>query len=147
MWKLALTLLLLLAGCAKKDPASEQARLEKEFEQSLTGATLAGKFSMGDKIAADRYTISKASKLQGDLWLINTRIQYGTHDVTVPVPVNVKWAGDTPMITLTDLGIPGLGTFTARVLFYRGQYAGTWANNTGHGGQMWGKLEKPNVTK
>lgn len=132
----------LLCGCSKKDSASEQARLEREFEQTLTGAVLAGKFSMGEKVAEDRYTILKASRLAGETWVIQTRIQYGTRDLTVPVPVTVKWAGDTPVITMTDAGVPGLGTFTARVLFYRGQYAGTWANREGHGGQMWGKLER-----
>ncbi len=139
LW-LALLLSLFLAGC-RKDPATEQARLERAFEEMLSGATLVGKFSVGDRIASDRYTISKVSKLSGDIWTIQTRIQYGKRDVTVPVPVAVKWAGDTPVITLTDLGIPGLGTFTARVLFYRGQYAGTWSAKD-HGGEMWGKIEK-----
>ncbi|MBL8232185.1 MAG: hypothetical protein JNL98_27060 [Bryobacterales bacterium] len=132
----------LICACSKKDAVSEQAKLDREFEQTLTGAVLAGKFSMGDKVAEDRYTILKASRLAGETWVIQTRIQYGTRDVTLPVPVTVKWAGDTPVITMTDAGIPGLGTFTARVLFYRGQYAGTWANHEGHGGQMWGKLER-----
>jgi hypothetical protein len=138
---LALLLIMVSAGC-RKDPASEQAGLERAFEEMLSGATLAGKFSLGDRIASDRYTISKVSKLAGDIWTIQARIQYGKRDVTVPVPVAVKWAGDTPVITLTDVGIPGLGTFTARVLFYRGQYAGTWSAKD-HGGEMWGKIEKP----
>lgn len=132
--------LLLAAGC-RSDPASEQARLEREFEQTLTGAVLAGKFAMGSRVAEDRYTIAKASKIAGEAWVIQARIQYGTHDVTVPVPVKVKWAGDTPVITLTDVGVPGLGTFTARVLVYRNQYAGTWSNKD-HGGQMWGVIER-----
>jgi hypothetical protein len=131
-----------MSACSRKDPATEQARMVREFEQTLTGAVLAGKFAMGDKVAEDRYTILKASHMTGETWVIQTRIQYGKRDITVPVPVTVKWAGDTPVITLTDAGIPGLGTFTARVLFYRGQYAGTWANQEGHGGQMWGKLER-----
>jgi hypothetical protein len=129
-----------LSACSRKDAATEQARLEREFEQTLTGATLTGKFATGDKVAEDRYTILKASRVAGETWVIQTRIQYGKRDITVPVPVTVKWAGDTPVITLTDAGIPGLGTFTARVLFYRGQYAGTWASQEGHGGQMWGKV-------
>ncbi|MBI4905561.1 MAG: hypothetical protein HY820_18150 [Acidobacteria bacterium] len=115
--------------------------MEREFEQLMSGAVLAGKFQVGDQVKEDRYTITKASKLTGDLWTINARIQYATHDVTVPVPVRMKWAGDTPVITLTDVGIPGLGTFTARVLIYRGQYAGTWSSKD-HGGQMWGRIER-----
>jgi hypothetical protein len=30
----------------------------------------------------------------------------------------VKWAGDTPFIVLEKVSIPGLGTFSARVLLY-----------------------------
>ncbi|MBI3680288.1 MAG: hypothetical protein HY235_07810 [Acidobacteria bacterium] len=141
MHRLICPMLLLLAACSRPDPASEQARLEREFEQTMTGATLAGKFSLGSRVAEDRYTISKASKLRGDLWIIQTRIQYGKRDVTVPVPVAVKWAGDTPVIMLTDAGIPGLGTYTARVVIYRGQYAGTWSAKD-HGGQMWGTVTR-----
>jgi len=137
-----LLVLLSAAACSRKDAASEQSRLERDFEQMLTGAVLAGKFQLGDRVSSDKYTISKASKVAGETWLIQSRIQYGTHDVTVPIPVTVKWAGDTPVITLTEAGIPGLGTFTARVLFYRNHYAGYWANSKGHGGEMWGKVER-----
>lgn len=110
----------------------------------MSGATLSGRFSSftSGEIREDKYTVGKVSRLTGDTWVINARIQYGSNDYTVPVPVKVLWAGDTPVITLTDLSIPGGGTYTARVLFYRGQYAGTWANNKGGGGQMFGKIEK-----
>jgi hypothetical protein len=138
-------LILLATGCGKNDPATEQAKLEKQFEQMLTGATLVGKFTSkhSDKLSEDRYTISKVSKMPAGIWLIHTRVQYGERDVTVPIPVKVVWAGDTPMITLTDATIPGLGTFTARVLFYRDEYAGTWSSSKGHGGQMFGRIERP----
>lgn len=138
----ALLTFLALSACSRSSGESEQARLEREFASTMTGAVLAGKFSLGEKVSEDKYTISKASRLAGDTWLIHTRIQYGTHDVNVPVPVTVKWAGDTPVITLTDATIPGLGKFTARVLIYRNNYAGYWANDAGKGGQMWGKLER-----
>jgi hypothetical protein len=122
----------------------DQARLEKEFQDMLSGATLVGRFtsSSSDRVHEDRYTVNSVTKLGGGLWTVNARIQYGQNDYTVPVPVRVVWAGDTPMITMTDVGLPGKGSFTARVLFYRGQYAGTWSNEKGVGGQMFGKLEK-----
>ena len=41
----------------------------------------------------------------------------------------------------SDLAIPGFGTFTSRVLIYRGQYAGTWDGGD-HGGHLFGKIEK-----
>lgn len=137
-------LVVLLSGC-RSGPGGGQGRsLEQDFERTMTGATLVGKFSAGssDKLAEDRYTISKVTRMPGDVWLIHTRIQYGGNDYTVPVPVKVLWAGDTPVISLTDVTIPGHGTFTARVLIYRDQYAGTWSSSKGHGGQMFGRIER-----
>ena len=53
----------------------------------------------------------------------------------------VKWAGDTPMISLTTFAVPGFGSFTARVLIYNGAYAGTWGDAQ-HGGKLFGKIVK-----
>ena len=137
----ALCGLLLSAGC-RKTPA-DAAALEKQFQESLSGVVLTGHFTMGrdDKLREEKYTIEKVSKIKGDLWLFQARIQYGSRDVTLPLPLRVEWAGDTPVITLTDLAIPGVGTYTARVLIYRGQYAGTWAGK-GYGGQLFGRIVK-----
>jgi hypothetical protein len=46
---------------------------------------------------------------------------------------------DTPVITLTDISILGFGTYTARVVLYRDQYAGTWSGKN-YGGQLFGKI-------
>jgi hypothetical protein len=90
----------------------------------------------------EEYTISRAVKLpEGDAWLIQARIRYGDKDVSVPVPVEIKWAGDTPVITLTNLTLPGLGTFTSRVVIYEGRYAGTWQHGE-VGGHLFGTIEK-----
>jgi hypothetical protein len=142
----------LLAGVAQAQPAPAdnaqpsrpQEQLDREFAETMSGATLVGNFTVTgmdtDKpLKTDRYTLGKVSKLNNDFWSFETRIQYGDHDVKLPLALQVKWAGDTPLITLTDVGIPGLGTFTARVLVYRGQYAGTWQHGE-HGGQMFGKI-------
>jgi hypothetical protein len=131
------------ATSPKLTPSQEE--LERKFAESLAGATLAGHFTVDGRTGApseDHYVISKVSKLEGEVWKFDVRIVYGQHDVTLPLPLTVKWAGDTPVITLTDLAIPGLGTYTARVLIYRGQYAGTWSASD-HGGEMWGRIEKP----
>jgi len=132
------SLLVCISGGAPLPPPVKQ-----QFE-TVTGATLVGHFSVvGHPIAgkdlADRYEIDKAEKIEGHRWLITARIKYGKHDVKVPVPLEVYWAGDTPVIELTDLAIPGLGTFTARVLFYGDQYAGTWSGGD-HGGHLYGKV-------
>ena len=119
--------------------------LEKEFAKTLTGAALVGRFTVDGhsdtgKTNADRYEIESAEKVQGHRWIITARIKYGKHDVKLPVPLEVYWAGDTPVITLTKAAIPGMGTFTSRVMIYGDRYAGTWQHDA-FGGHMWGKIE------
>ena len=122
---------------------------EKAFQEMLSGVTLVGYFTItGEenegKLRSEKYTITKVSKMSGDYWLFMARIQYGGKDVTAPLPLEVKWAGDTPIITLTDKELPGLGTYTARVLIYRNQYAGTWSGGD-HGGHLFGSVIKNKV--
>jgi len=87
----------------------------------------------------DRYTLGKVKKLQGDLWSFEARIQYGDHDVTLPLALPVKWAGDTPVISVSNVAFPGLGTYSARVVVDHGWYAGTWYGGT-HGGHLFGRI-------
>ena len=115
---------------------------EQRFQEMLSGVTLTGHFTItggedSSTLREEKYIIKKVTKLGNDYWLFFARIQYGGRDVTVPLRLEVKWADDTPIITLTDLELPNLGTFTARVIIYRGQYAGTWSSNK-HGGHMFG---------
>lgn len=130
--KASLTLLLsaALAGCGGGNPATEaeQEAREEAFRQSMSGVVMEGFFTVGDgsELRKERYEVAKVSKLGGDIWVFQARIQYGSRDVTVPVPVRMEWAGDTPVLSLTEVAIPGLGTFTARVLFYDDQYVGVW---------------------
>jgi hypothetical protein len=124
----------------------DRAALEKEFQETMSGCVLDGHFAIDgpegkQTVSSEKYTINKVSKLKGDTWLFEARIQYGGNDVTVPIPLNVFWAGDTPVISLTDVTIPGLGTFTSRVMVYRGRYAGTWQHGE-IGGQLWGRIKK-----
>lgn len=119
---------------------------EQAFVDLLTGSVLVGRFSIDaawdENPKTERYAISRVAKVGEDNWIVQARITYGKHDVTVPVPVKVHWAGDTPVISLTDLKIPGLGEgFTTRVLFYEDRYAGSWYHGK-VGGHMWGRIEK-----
>ena len=119
---------------------------EQRFQEILSDVTLTGNFTItggedSSTLREEKYTITKVTKLSGDYWLFFARIQYGGRDVTVPLKLEVKWADDTPIITLTDLELPQLGTFTARVIIYRGQYAGTWSSGK-HGGHMFGIITK-----
>lgn len=138
----AIMVAILFTGCARRPAVDAQVDLEKRFQQMMSGVALVGHSTnlKNERISGEeKYVIDKVSKLGGDTWLFQTRLQYGSHEIPVPLPVTIKWAGDTPVITLTDLTIPGLGTYTARVLLYRDQYAGTWSGKD-HGGQLFGKI-------
>jgi hypothetical protein len=122
-----------------------QAELEKKFEETMTGAVLVGRFTTRGREQnpkEDRYTIVSAKKLFGELWVITAQIEYRGNAVAIPLVVPVKWAGDTPVISVTDLTIPRMGTYTARVMIFRGQYSGMWDAGD-HGGLMWGAIERP----
>ena len=123
----------------------EMNELEKKFEKTMTGATLVGRFTItgrGDDDkppAEERYVISKVTKIGEDRWMFIARI--GEAKVPVPLPLPVKWAGDTPVISVTKVSVPGMGTYTARVLIYDDHYAGTWDAGD-HGGHLWGRIER-----
>lgn len=118
---------------------------EQAFADLLTGADLVGSFTVDGKETdpkQDRYSITKATKLKGNTWAIHARIKYGEVDITVPVAVQVDWAKDTPILAVTDLKIPGLGSeFGSRILFHGNRYAGTWQHGK-VGGHMWGRVER-----
>lgn len=119
--------------------------LEEEFTRSMNGVVLEGSFTMDGaepapgSLRTERYTVERVEKTAGDIWLFHARIQYGGTDVSLPVPVRLRWAGDTPIVMLTDATLPGLGTFTARVVFYRDRYAGMWSSEDG-GGHQFGRI-------
>ncbi len=148
----ALFTLLLVAPSARADepkkPAPDRAELHRQFEATMSGCILRGSFTARDSKAGalkeEKYTITKVTKLPGDndQWVFDVRIQYGPHDVAVPLTLDVVWSGDTPVITLTDFLVPGFGKFTSRVLVYRGQYSGIWEGGGEHGGHLFGRIEK-----
>jgi hypothetical protein len=117
--------------------------LEKEFQDSLAGVVLEGQSTHDGSpgLSEDKYDIEKIVKTGDDQWTIFARIAAKGQTMTVPLPLQVKWAGDTPVITLTNQAMPGMGTYTARVVVYRGQYAGTWSGRNG-GGKVFGRIVK-----
>lgn len=126
------------------NPAS-LSELERQFTDRMKGAALVGRFTIAGRedrpAAPDRYDIASVEKLGGTDWRFNARVRYGRIDVTLPIVVTMRWAGDTPVITMTDVTIPTLGTFSARVLFYGDRYAGTWQHGN-VGGHMYGRIER-----
>jgi hypothetical protein len=137
------------AAPAKPKPTQEE--LEAKFKATLTKATMSGRWCgiKDGKLSAekeDKYTIVSVNKLGGEAWIIHARIQYGNKDFVAPIPVFVKWAGDTPVITLDNIGMPGGNSYSARVLIYDKTYAGTWSGGD-HAGLMNGIItnEKPDA--
>ena len=134
-------------------PTLDHDKLEKQFAEQLSGATLVGSYTTDGNSTTDRsrgksprvgtsdesYEISKVAKAPDGDWLFLVRMKFGDVDMKVPLKIPVKWAGDTPIISLSDFTIPGLGTFTARVIIYRDRYAGTWQHDQ-VGGHLFGRI-------
>lgn len=131
---------------AKPKPTQEE--LEQAFADKLSGATLVGTFTLDGKEGAkpDRYRIVSAKKVKNSDWVFTAKMKVGENEADVPIPIKVYWADDTPVMSLTDLTIPGVGTFTSRVMFYGDRYAGTWQHGD-HGGTFAGLIERDKPKK
>ena len=156
-------LALALAGFSRAEPAPSpvptkaaapsQADLEKSFEKTMTNAVLSGSYNVtgSDKPPGhDKYTLGSVTRKEGtaEVWIIVSNIQYGGKSLAIPLEIPVKWAGDTAIITVDNMGLPGMGKYTARVMIFHDQYTGIWGSADGsHGGQMWGKIEHPATQK
>lgn len=134
-------------AAAAKDAAAvkEQQELHAKLEKYLSGTKWTGNFLMDGKdgLIKERYEILSAKKSEfGDKWNLVARIKYGNKDATLPLPpMDIKFAGNTPVITVDGLFFPGFGTFDARVVIRRGKYAGTWQHDK-VGGHLFGTIEK-----
>src|SRR5262245_66648132 len=85
--------------------------LEAKFKATLTKATMTGRWcSIKDGVLSpekeDKYTIIGVTKLKGDDWVINARIEYNKKEIVAPIPVQVKWPANSPVPMLTRLGTP-----------------------------------------
>jgi hypothetical protein len=133
------------AGERSSADAEREERFDA-FTEMMKKTVMVGSFTVdGDEAQnrkPERYEISRVLKQeQGDYWSFFARIKYAKYDVTVPVPVELKWAGNTPVITVDNVTLPGLGTFDARVLISDNKYVGTWRHGE-VGGLMFGHIEK-----
>ncbi|HVU87165.1 MAG TPA: hypothetical protein VHD36_07580 [Pirellulales bacterium] len=136
-----------VADSVRADDGVAQAEREKKFAEALSGAVLVGTFSIDgvktDKLPlAERYELKSVTKTKDGLWTFTARVKYLSQDLTLPITVPVVWAGDTPMVSLSDSTLPGLGSqLSAKVIFDGQRYAGTWQHGK-FGGHMWGRIER-----
>jgi len=112
--------------------AAVSPELEAKFIATLTDATFKGRWSpitdgqLGPE-KEESYLITSVTKVGGDKWTINARLSYAGQSLVLPIPAQVKWAGDTPVLILDQLTL-GVGpTYSARVMIYDKTYAGTWS--------------------
>lgn len=135
-------------GAGSRVATVDLAEVERQFAEKMQNAALVGSFTVSGRedrgLREDRYDISSVEKVGDDRWRFNAKI--GEIGVTLPIVVTMTFAGDTPIITITDLTIPTLGTFTSRVFFYGDRYAGTWQHGA-VGGHLFGKIEKTGSEK
>ena len=126
------------------DPAS-LTDLERDFTERMQNVALVGHFTIDGREEMggrpERYELASVTKVGGNEWRFDARITFGSTDVTLPVTVPIVWAGDTPMISITDFTIPQLGTFDTRLIFHDDRYAGSWQHGE-FGGLMYGTIER-----
>jgi hypothetical protein len=126
---------------------AKQAKLEAALAQMLSGATLEGSFTVSGagrdaaQLAREKYTLGEVKKLDRNLWLIPARIQYGDKDVQLPLSLPIEWAGDTPVVVVDNIGLPGFGSVSARVMFFADHYAGYWQHGQ-KGGNLFGTIHR-----
>jgi hypothetical protein len=118
--------------------------VERQFTDRMRNVSLVGTFTVDGRDRTpreDRYDISSVEKVGQDLWRFTARMKCCGIVDAVPITVPMRFDGDTPMIMMTDTSLPGIGTFTVRLLFYGDRYTGTWQHGK-FGGHMSGRIEK-----
>jgi len=117
--------------------------VERQFSERMRNVTMVGTFTVDGRERReprpDRYDIARVDKVGDNLWRFNAKIE--GRSFVAPIVVPMQFNGDTPVIMMTDTSLPGVGSFTVRVLFYGDRYAGTWQHGA-VGGHMSGIIEK-----
>ncbi len=121
-----------------------------KFREAMNGVRFEGYFTVDGSQkppVQEVYEIHEVRKFgEGDLWIFTARIKYGKKEVTLPMPLPVKWIGELPVISMRNLSIPGLGVFSAHVVIDEGKYAGTWGHGNA-GGHLYGKITRISENK
>ena len=118
--------------------------LEAKFKATMTSATMSGRWCpLKDGVLGaekdDKYSIVGVEKVSGSSWVVNASMR----GVVIPIPVQVKWAGDAAVMIVDHLQLPGANgyaggaTYSARLMIHEHTYSGTWSGGD-HGGMMSG---------
>ena len=129
------------AAGGTSSPTEEQ---EAKLTATLKDATLKGRWAavkdgqLGPE-KEDAYQIVSVKKIDGDKWQVNARMQYGGQSMDLPIPVIVKWSGDTPVLLFDDVNLGGPRSYSARLMISGNTYAGSWSGGD-HGGMLYGVI-------
>lgn len=127
--------------------AEDGAALEAALSAMLKDATLEGTWVPVSGAEAgvqksDTYRVVRAEKIDGDQWRIVSKINYQGQEIELPIPVTIKWAGDTAVLILDQVATGGGKTYSARVLFHNDRYAGSWWAENQPGGLISGVVTR-----
>ena len=100
----------------RSDPAD--ADRDRQVEQLLNGVTLVGRSTTTGRdtlSSEERYVIEGVTRISGETWMVRSRFQYSGRDIPIVIPVQIRWAGDTPVLCLTDFAIQKLVEHSAEL--------------------------------
>ena len=118
---------------------------EERFKFLFTKSYLSGRWAplkdgaLGDERTGDKYQIVGVAKGKDDNWVVNAKLKYREQEFVLPFPVRMKFDGDTAILIVDELTIPGGGTYSARLMIYERTYSGTWKGQRG-GGMLYGTI-------
>lgn len=144
--KFILPFLLLSLGIATAQEKT-QAELEAGFTAMLRDATLQGSWipirdgATGTE-KSDGYRIARVEKIEDDTWRVVSNIKFKGRDIEYPMPVTVKWAGDVAVMILDEVRAGSGKKYSARVMYHKDRYAGSWWSTTQAGGLLSGTIKR-----
>lgn len=125
--------------------------VEAKFIAMLKNATLKGSWAplqqgkLGAEKGNDVYRIARVEKTAGDKWSLVSLVNAGGKQIEYPIPVTVKFAGDTAVLILDDVRTgSGAANWSARVMFHDDVYTGRWwaTADRNHGGTISGTITR-----
>jgi hypothetical protein len=142
-------LLFVLFASPRLALAQASSEVETNFVAMLKNAALKGTWApvqqaqLGTTRKDDGYRIARVEKKEGDKWSLVYLINYQGKDIEYPMPVTVKFAGDTAVLILDNVRAGrDKANWSARVMFHENVYTGRWweTGNKEHGGTIEGVI-------
>jgi hypothetical protein len=114
-------------------PAQGSSNVETNFVAMLKNATLKGTWApvqqaqLGPSRKDDDYRIARVEKKDGDKWMLVYLVNHQGKEIEYPMPVTVKFAGDTTVLILDNVRAGrDKANWSARVMFHENVYTGRW---------------------